>query len=788
MNFRYALKIISSLLAVSLLVGLFGCGTKDSFLSDRTSDITLVESFSEDEISDNAEEDIKNNKGKILFSSPRKEKLTVHDSVISFNGLCNDDYPLLMNGQKQSIGDGGYFTVNYELELGNNKITFKNGEFSKTFSIKYTRPLIKSYTPSDSKLTLDGGMPLSITAVVKADAKVTAEYNGQTHDLSPTDQKGDGYVTYKCIVTTAKKGSHLIRITASLNGDSQTVKASKIISTNQSGINYNHATVKSLQNKGYVDVGETYVAQVVSATAEGFLGGTVDDCSRPTVNYLPYGTMDYCSPSKIYDSESGKKYYLLRNNMRVYARKKNVKLVKGTLPETNSIEYSGGGISDKHLLLNFKVNWRAPFRFLLGGQGYKDEGAQDYTISSPTFSYVDITFCYSEDIKNFYLPENPIFSRFEVIKNSKDYTLRLHLKTAGKFWGWKARYTDSQTLQFSFLCPSVIQKADNPYGYSLQGIKITVDAGHGGSDSGTYNAANSPYYEKFYNLNYAKMLASKLHQLGATVYMTRSEDKTMSLESRYSYITATNADLAISVHFNGSTNGNVNGFFMGYFNPYTYDAAKTISQSVASTGLMSPEKGGTDWHYFNLSRVSACPVVLTENGYLTGIEDYKKIKTLEHCQGYVDGIVRGVINYFAKESGYAVDYSYTPTQSTVVSASSVTSSMAPSSSIATKPNITPSRIVITSTPSRIIVSSSVGVASNASSGQQITISSSVPSRIVDPTSSVHSRVTTSSTQSATASRPASTSTDTESSPAQSKSSDTSAAPSNINSSTFNEAK
>ena len=722
MKFKLLLKTISYIIILCLVVGLSSCGDKGG--NGETINPELLSSrLDGGGISDNAEEDIKNNSGKILFSSPQKDKLTVHNEVISFSGICNSDYPLLLNGVAQPFGDDGYFTVSHKLELGRNEVAFQNGEFKKIFSITYTRPLIKSYTPSDSSLTLDGGIPLSVTAVAKSGAELRAQYNGKAFVLEPTEDGDGAYKTYKCVLTTAKSGSHTIKITATLDGESQTVKASKIVISGHGSLSYNPSPVKSMQNKGYVDVGETYVAEVVSANAEGFLGGTVDDYSRPTVNYLPRGTIDYCSNSKIYDSESGKKYYLLRNNVRVYAKKSNVKIYKSKLPQTNSLYYSGGEIRDKHLLLNFKVDWRAPFRFLLGGQDYKNETAQDYSVSSQNFSYVDITFCYSDALTGFSLPDNPIFKSYEIIKNSKDYTLRLHLKMTGKFWGWKASYTSSKELQFSFLCPSKIEKANNKYGYSLKGIKITVDAGHGGSDSGTYNAANSAYHENYYTLIYAKTLANELLRLGATVYMPRTDDKTLSLEKRYNYITATNCDLAVSVHFNGSSSGDVGGYFMGYFNPYTYNAAKVISRSVASTGLMASDKGGLSWHYFNLSRVSSCPVVLTENGYLTGIDDYKKIKTANFCKGYIEGVVIGIVNYFAEDSGYAADYSAKPS-----TPSRITSAAGSGNTSSKKLNISvPSRVV----PSRVTSSNK----NNSSGGRPITTVSPAPSRVSAASSS-----------------------------------------------------
>ncbi len=75
---------------------------------------------------------------------------------------------------------------------------------------------------------------------------------------------------------------------------------------------------------------QNYILTVTSRSVETFDGNKVDDYSRPTNSYLPKGTVDSCSPYRIYDSESKKKYYLLSSGIRVYS-KKGVKISKGTV-------------------------------------------------------------------------------------------------------------------------------------------------------------------------------------------------------------------------------------------------------------------------------------------------------------------------------------------------------------------------------------------------------------------------------------------------------------------------
>ena len=87
---------------------------------------------------------------------------------------------------------------------------------------------------------------------------------------------------------------------------------------------------------------------------------------------------------------------------------------------------------------------------------------------------------------------------------------------------------------------------------ALSGKKIVLDAGHGGSDAG---AANARYglVEKHQTLDVANRLKALLEASGATVYMTRTGDRTLSNNDRYSYANANGASILVSVHMNGSS-------------------------------------------------------------------------------------------------------------------------------------------------------------------------------------------------------------------------------------------
>ena len=91
---------------------------------------------------------------------------------------------------------------------------------------------------------------------------------------------------------------------------------------------------------------------------------------------------------------------------------------------------------------------------------------------------------------------------------------------------------------------------------SLTGHKVIIDAGHGGSETGS--AECSGLLEKDANLQVARLLEPKLIAEKAIVYMTRTDDSSLTNSDRYTYANSTDGEILVSVHFNGSTDHSIN--------------------------------------------------------------------------------------------------------------------------------------------------------------------------------------------------------------------------------------
>lgn len=595
----------------------------------------------------------------LTLTSPAKKSVTVYDNIISFVGASDPNFELTLDGAPVERTEYGYFSLTKELKVGKNKFTFTHKGNSETYTINYRYVVLKDYAPT-AAVTLESGSTLIVRTTARKGSTVTATLNGKTISLGMTTEETDtefatfvGGFTLGEYEKTTSLGKITFKgicngVTESYKSGNITVKASPKTASDilSSAIN-SQGSVISANN--YIGVGNTLIAEVAKYQIETFDGNTLDDLSQPYNSYLPLGTVDYCSEKTSYDPSSGNTFRTLRYGKRVYTVSKgiaNIKTLRGTLPSFNKLNAESVVTQGRHTVLTLNSYWKAPFTLTLSPQKYYGgTGNSRGLISSATYKYVDITFCYATifngDLSA--LANSPIFSKAELIKGTSDYTLRLHLKKAGQFYGWTANYDSKGNLVFKFLNPASAQKANNQYGATLNGIVIAVDAGHGGSDGGASGSV-AKYDEADRNLFLANQIATKLKAIGATVVMTRTADTSLTNDERILKVKNASPDLAVSVHRNSSVSSKPNGFDSYYFNPYTALPAIKIKNRMSSAGTYKSCDVG--WHYFFLSRISDCPVVLTENGFMSNSTDYNNMMNSSWNSKCADAIVQGIVDYF----------------------------------------------------------------------------------------------------------------------------------------------
>ena len=203
--------------------------------------------------------------------------------------------------------------------------------------------------------------------------------------------------------------------------------------------------------------------------------------------------------------------------------------------------------------------------------------------------------------------------------------------------------------------------AENEFGYSLEGVTIVIDAGHGGRDNGA-SGFKKEYPEDVLNLTLAIELEAQLKALGANVIMTRVDDTYIEIKDRFSAVWDNDPDLVISIHRNAASKEYPNSFASYHFNPFT----KTIAEHLLKTSLESGVYNDSawskvKWHVFFLSRVTDCPSVLTENGFMTNKNDYANMLDPEQNKKSAAALTKGIMNYFIsmqKESSESSELSF----------------------------------------------------------------------------------------------------------------------------------
>ena len=177
----------------------------------------------------------------------------------------------------------------------------------------------------------------------------------------------------------------------------------------------------------------------------------------------------------------------------------------------------------------------------------------------------------------------------------------------------------------------------------LQGKRVVIDAGHGGRDPGAEGAYGG-MIESERNLSLAFKLKAELERYGATVVMTRTTDVAMSADERCEFLRKQSPDLCISIHHDANKSSSANGVSIFSSTPFSHDVMNLIYNKTQQTGIYRKYKKG--WHYFYMARVTACPVVLTENGFMSNLQDCQDIANESINTKKAKAIAAGVLDYF----------------------------------------------------------------------------------------------------------------------------------------------
>lgn len=178
----------------------------------------------------------------------------------------------------------------------------------------------------------------------------------------------------------------------------------------------------------------------------------------------------------------------------------------------------------------------------------------------------------------------------------------------------------------------------------LKGIKVALDAGHGGLESGV--CANG-LEEKDVNLKIAKQMKKALSKKGAKVYMTRKKDKYVPLYDRVAFANKKEADILISIHQNSLPNPKEVIYKHGAGTYYYNEQSRALAQSIQKEVLKFSgfRDDGVNFASFALTRPTSPVSVLLECGYLIDKNEASKMNDKKFQKGFSQAFADGVENY-----------------------------------------------------------------------------------------------------------------------------------------------
>lgn len=179
-------------------------------------------------------------------------------------------------------------------------------------------------------------------------------------------------------------------------------------------------------------------------------------------------------------------------------------------------------------------------------------------------------------------------------------------------------------------------------------VRVIVDAGHGGVDSG---AVNGNILEKDFTLQAAEYIFNRLNQLGIPAKMTRTEDVSVPKNERIAKVDqlyGRDEDvILVSNHINA---GGSEGAEVVYALRNDPTFANMILNNIGYAGQIKrkvyqrrlPENPNKDYYYI-IRETSPRESVLIEYGFIDNQRDLRKLQT--DLDKYAEGVVKAIADY-----------------------------------------------------------------------------------------------------------------------------------------------
>lgn len=178
--------------------------------------------------------------------------------------------------------------------------------------------------------------------------------------------------------------------------------------------------------------------------------------------------------------------------------------------------------------------------------------------------------------------------------------------------------------------------------FSEKGIRVVLDAGHGGDDPGTLSELAD---ECDINLAVTRKVAEFLSAEGIEVLLTRDGDETVSLDERVTIANDSGADYFFSLHCNYyEDDNNIRGLEC-YYHPDSV-ASQTLAEQMidylsSQTDMEVRSARDEDFYVLRKTKMTA---VLIELGYLSNAGECSRLVSESYQEELARAVSDSIIN------------------------------------------------------------------------------------------------------------------------------------------------
>lgn len=535
-------------------------------------------------------------------------KLTSHEKVSNVstpNVLLEGDYdvnsPLLLNGKPVLTKILGKFKIPVTLEQGENCFVFQNGVQSFTKYLYYNPQdaILSDAYPNEGIMLNGSDFTLSCKAL--AGSEVTAIIAGKSYKLEPGKAVDLTKIKLEKI-EYSKKVSFSEFDRFDLGPVEYRVKTAIF----QNSI-YSNGSIINLNNDSH------YYAMIRDEDVDVYFK---NDASKGSAHLLDKGDIDKIVYMSGRYAKMSSGYWVKRSNISWFY---------SSAPLNNAISYLG---------MAEKGEWKE-IKF---GSSMQSAVYLDYTNQDKLRLYVPL---------GKELPELPTFPesfRLAEVKKGNEALPFYEFAFSTLLDGY---FIQKNEEGFSLFIRPHVKSAD--FNYPLKDKIVVIDPGHGGSDSGTKGHRPDIIMEKDYTLQTSIRLRRMLENLGATVYMTRTEDEDVYMHDRLRGSKKIGADLFLSIHANavGTKRAPVVKGFSAYIqNANNLTLVKAIRDRMVQNLKMNDMKVHFDDFY--VTRGTWGLYMLLEMGFLTHPEEYKMLANPEFQEKQAAEITAAIAEYYRK--------------------------------------------------------------------------------------------------------------------------------------------